>query len=203
MSLARTGGLRAGLTLIEIVLVVALLAMLFGVMVFSLAGTVEDRALREAAFRFEAALGMARAEACNTARRIRLEFDEETGAAQVLWEPDPPGEPGVFVAYQECTWSGLLSSEKVRVVRCELTGASAFRMMDIEDLEFGSSDENELQTITFYCDGTSDSALVELAPVDESNNLRAVIEFDGQTFRIVRHMLTADEVEEYNDAREP
>jgi len=77
------------------VLALAILVLLAGMVAVSFPALAGSRSLEEASLRMETALRMARADAANKGRRLRLEFDQEQGRATVLWEPEPLTGPGV------------------------------------------------------------------------------------------------------------
>ena len=144
--------------------------------------------------RFETLLRMARADAANTGRRVRLRFDAEIGTCRVLWEPDPLGEPGQFVDYTVATWTAETPNELLRVVRCVVTDPIAPATSDAGGP--GRQDEDdEMQALTFQPDGSSDSAEIELAPVDEDDQRRALVELNGMDNTITTTFLTVEQIE--------
>jgi len=184
----------AAFTLLELVLVVAILVLLAGVMVMSLGGVRPGSDLDQGAVQFENVLLMARAEAANTGRRLRLDFDGGGGAAKVLWEPQPLEEPGKFADYT-ASWTQDIPNDSVRVVRSRLTGPSAFQTP--EAVGATSSQEGEaLASVNFYPDGSADSAQIELASTDQEDARRAVINIDGLSRTITTRILTQAELEE-------
>ena len=160
----------------------------------------------DAAGRFETLVRMVRAEALNQKRRFRIEFGapdqqvdfDETTSVSVLWEPQHLTDPGNFVPYSMPTWGSYIPNREVRVLRCRLVGPSAFRT--ISSLP-GREDEDEeaLQAITFYPDGWSDSALIEIAPPEFDSLLRAAVRVDGDSGNVKAHLLTEAQLEEYHD----
>ncbi len=182
---------RAGFTLLELTLAAALIVLLVGTMVLSLSGWNESRRLEEGARRFEAMLCMARADAANLGRRLRLDFGEnEDGLPeiQLLWESDPLGGAQQFTPYTACTWTHHVPSGLVEVARCESSG------WDVTERD--RSDETVLEPVTFYPDGSCDSAEIELISTSPADNRRALIEIDGLTGAVTRRILTSAELEE-------
>ena len=59
-----------------------------------------------------------------------------------------------------------------------------------------SEDEDALQSITFYPDGSSDSALLELAPIDPDDTIRSTVRLDGVNGTAETLELTETELEE-------
>jgi len=186
---------RRGFTLLEIVLTLAIVAMLLAVMVLNLPGLARGRLLDQAAGRFETALRLARADAANRGRRLRLAFDEESGAPAVSWEPDPLQAPGEFVDYAAvCTWRHLLQADGVWVQQCIYTGSSAYRYVADAGAAGQTVTESDLAAITFEPDGSSDSAIVHLVRVDDPEGPLARIELNGITGRVTGRVLTPEEL---------
>jgi len=189
---------RAGFTLLELTLAMAIVLLLLGAFVVNYTGYQGSRRLADGVDRFGTVLRMARAEAASIGRRLRLSFDEETAQMQVLWEPEPLTEPGQFVRYHACTWRHYLPTGTVRVSRCQLVGSSAYRVLAAESLRDSAFEEEALEAITFYPDGSSDSAVIELvASRDDPDEAipRAVIQLDGLNGTIKTDFLTPDDVD--------
>ncbi len=185
---------QTGFTLLEILLALMLLGLLLGVAAINFGAFRNSRALEEGASQMETALRMGRAEAANQGRRVRIAFAEESGAVLVLWEPEPLAEPGRFIPYDACTWDDYLTTEGVRIERCQLVGASIHRPADWADGSGGTPAESALEAITFEPDGSSDSAVIELSAIDVTDVRRAVVEIDGVTGTIISRILTSEEV---------
>jgi type II secretory pathway pseudopilin PulG len=172
---------------VEIVLALGVLCVLAAVTVISLSGWLAGETFRQGARDFETVLRMARADAINLARRVQLRFDGEDGRPQVLWEPQPLAEPGRFVDFTACTWTDRIPAEAVRVIRCQWTGESAYRLPG-PDVS-GGPGEQAFQPITFNPDGSSDSAVIELAPWAPSDERLIVIDLDGECATIWQRTL--------------
>lgn len=195
---------RAGMTLIEILLVLALLVMLASLVAITMGQGQERHRFADAANRFETVVRMCRATAQNENRRFRIEFGDAEGNVEfdtptpirVMWEPEHLTDPGVFKPYPLATWQSYVPSEELRVLRCRHIGASAYRT--VSSLVGGSEEEDEeaLQSITFYPDGWSDSALVELAPLEFDSRLRVAIRMDGDSGNVRSLTLGQTELEE-------
>ena len=188
-------GTRTGLTLLEMVLVMALLVMLAGVVVLNVGTWRRAGRLEEGMERFQTVLRMAGAEAAATGRRLRLTFDEETGRCSVLWEPNPLTEPSQFTAYSRCSWVTRIPNGLVRVKRSELTGSSAYRTLRAE-MGREETEDNALQSVTFYPDGSSDSAIFELVDAEGSESYLGVIELDGVNRVTSERIVSVEEYEE-------
>lgn len=101
---------RAGFTLVELLLTVALFLLLASVAVFNFGSLQRGAPLEEGAAMMESLFRYTRAQAASTGRTLRVVFSEGTGAVatttnyvastpgsvQVLWEADPLGAPGQF-----------------------------------------------------------------------------------------------------------
>ncbi|MDP6637507.1 MAG: GspH/FimT family pseudopilin [Phycisphaerae bacterium] len=140
----------------------------------------ERRKFQYAVDRLETTLRMARAEAANQARRIRLAFDEETRLPKVLWEPNPLTEPEQFEPYTSCSWLSRVPTDKIAITRCRATGPDG-KPLDEAPTNLGDEEsDEEMQSITFRQDGSSDSVLIEIESVDLGDTLRAAIKLDGE-----------------------
>ncbi len=185
---------RRAFTLLEVVLVLALLAGISGLVVLQLDALRGQEDLRTGARNFASGLEMARAEAAATGRRVRIAFDPDTAEPQVLWELEPLTAAQEFVPHETSLWRDRLHDGRCRVIRSELTGdgAEAWRTVPAA----GGTDGPELAAITFRPDGSSDSAEVELAPLDEEDTRTAVVSLDGLNARVSTRILTSIEREE-------
>ena len=76
---------RGGLTLIEMVLTMGLILLIAAVGVISFTGLERSQKLTEGARRFETVLRMAKADAANQGRCIRLSVDEERATLLIRW----------------------------------------------------------------------------------------------------------------------
>lgn len=183
----KTSRIAGGFTLLELVLVLAVLATLAGVTVLNLSGFGSARELDDSADRLATALRLARAEAANQGRRIRIKPDSESGELHVLWEPEPLTRPGEYRNYPN-TWRSYLPGGSVRVVGSRLTGESRYRSQwSLRAWQDGSDDR--LEPVTFYPDGTSDSASLEL----ERDGRYVVVDINGLTGTVSIYRSTPDE----------
>ena len=187
-----------GFTLLELVIAISMLVTITAVIVVSGAGSSDRRKFQYAVDRLETTLRMARAEAANKARRIRLAFNEETRLPEILWEPEPLTAPQQFEPYADCTWRSRLPKNRISVTRCRTIGPDG---KPIDTAPTSVSDDNEddqeMQTITFTPDGTSDSVLIEVESTDLENKLRAAIKLDGENNLIVTKLFyNQDEYDE-------
>jgi len=193
------------MTLIEIMLALVLLVLLASLVAFGMGEGHDRHRFADASNRFETVIRMARVAAQSEKRRFRIEFGDAEGNVdidgpapiRVTWEPEHLTAPGEFVPYTLGTWQGYVPNKELRVVRCRHIGASAYRT--ISSLTGGSDDdedEDALQSITFYPDGWSDSALVELAPLDLENGQRVAVRLDGDSGSVQSYTIGQATLEE-------
>jgi len=90
---------RSGFTLLEILLVIALLGVLFSITLPSFWGEVSARQIQESAGRVKTLIGMCRAEAMNESRQYRLTFRRD-GTLELGRQLDALLAPHVFVPVQ-------------------------------------------------------------------------------------------------------
>jgi hypothetical protein len=174
----------------ELLLALSLLVLLTGVATLAVGAFRGSRALEEGATRIESAVRLARADAANQGKRLRLLFTEIDARPQVQWEADPLTEPGQFTAYTACTWQYHLAMDGLRVERCELVGASTSRPAD---WGAGTADKSDAgpMAITFQPDGSCDSAVIELSAVGAGDSRRAVLTIDGLTGLVSTQFMAA------------
>jgi len=183
---ARPGG---GFTLLELMLAVALISAILVVGIVAGTSSGERRKFEYAVNRLETTLRMARAEAANSARRIRLAFDEETRLPEVLWEPSPLDRPEQFEPHTTCPWLGRVPRDRIAVTRCRATGPDGRPLEEAPTSVGDDTDNEDMQTITFNPDGTSDSVLIEIESADLGDSLRAAIKLDGENSIIITRIL--------------
>lgn len=176
--------------------------MLFGLLAVAgyviLAPLQEHARFEEGVRRFETLLRMARADASGNGLRVQIapQQTEGTVSVRILVESDPLAEPGQFTRYT-CTWRTFRPRGLVRLIRCSLLGEDVYRQMAIDLGGDETSDIVALAPVTFYPDGSSDSAAFELAPIDQDDPRRAVIRLDGVNGTITTRLLDEDELEEH------
>ncbi len=186
----------AAFTLIEILLAIAVLMVLLVVVVVNIGGWGKSQRLLEGVDRFETAIYMARADAANMGKKLRLSFtgDEdsgefESGGITVLIENDPLGAPGQFVQYTGCSWLHQLPTGMVRVNRSRLLGSSSYSRSEWTD-----DDDDEISPLTFYPDGSCDSAEIELSSTDPGDSRVMIVEVDGITGRVTTKVYQEDDL---------
>ena len=189
----------AGLTLLELMLALSLVVVLTSIAVVSVARDQGRRSFQEGLDRLETLLRMTRAEAANSGRCFRIEMamadeDQPQPPIRVLWEPQPLTEPGEYIEFTASAWSDYVSGDAIRVLSCALIGPGGY--WPSGGWRGAKADDEAVQALMFYPDGASDSAVIELAPADEADELRGVIRLDGLNRTIRTLIVTAEELEE-------
>ena len=201
-----------GFTLVELLLVVALVMLLAGAMVFSFSSLLGNSQVEEGAGQVESLLRFARAQAANTGCKVQLAFDEETNAAspaasfRLTWEPDPLGQPGYFEDLAGSAWQTETVNGWVLVEAVQLLTGSA------QDAANASAEPNERESdagpgelfapITFYPDGSSDSAEIVLGSRTADDDNRIALRIDGLSGGIRRQLLRPEPGEDAPGASE-
>ena len=181
----RTG---RGFTLVELLLTVVLLLLLASAAVISFSTLLSGSELDEGAAQMEGLMRFARAHAANTGKKVQLVFEEQTsdgmavplGNVRVLWESDPIRLPGNMTELGEATRmarsvNSLVQVEDVRPP--EEAGAVAVQ------------EQTSFAPLTFYPDGSSDSAEIILASRGTEEKRRVFIRITGITGAIRRGWL--------------
>ena len=195
-TLTATRAAGAGFTLLEMVLAMVLVVLLASLAVGGLLGTLESTRTKEHASRIASLLRAARAEAANSACRLRLSFDPETTQPLLGIERDPLGDPGVFEPVDNW-WVRLASLDSgVRVLLCERTGASDFVEVGTETTGAADDEEPELAEVTFYPDGSSDSVRIVLGNDDEDRPWRVEVTLNGVDGSIKTRRIDEEEAQE-------
>lgn len=184
---------RGGFTLIELLLALGLVLLLAGMFSFNYVVWERRGKLEEALRQFEAVLRLAKAESATTGKKLRLEFGPE-GSFKVTWEPQPLTEPGAFQDYTVATWSRELPCELLAVRSCRLTDTSLLTSPEVSQT---GPEGAVLSPISFYPDGSSDSAVIEAGGKMDDETRIAVIELDGLNGIITTRLLLLSEFEEY------
>lgn len=196
MKLAATPPTRRagdGFTLIELLLTLVLLMLLLGAVVMNFTGLQSSNQLDEGVEQFESLVRFARAHAAHSGCRVRLTFEEVVGEDEmavplgnvfVTWEPDPLQKPGEFhplleVAPLRETMLQLVEVDDVRPIGVVPANGSAVG-------EPGATLEEEgafaaFAPITFYADGSSDTAEVVFSARDSEEERRVAVQIIGAT----------------------
>jgi type II secretory pathway pseudopilin PulG len=205
-----------GFTLTELLLVLLVLMLLSGVAVINLTALGRGAELDEGVRRLETLLRFARAEAANRGCRVQLRFETPDTEAplnpaahsiRVLWEPDPLGQPDHFVELRGLAW--LRNADNARIqIQTVRTGSSLFAPPPTEDVDglfLGGSGTNGLTesdpgsaptagagpiaVLTFYPDGSADSAELTVASSDPDDRRVAVVRLNSLTGRVNHEFL--------------
>ena len=206
-----------GFTLIELLLTTVLVLLLVGAVVFNFSALQRGQQLEEGAAQVEALLRFARAQAASGGRQVQINFEEEVaegwslslGGIRVLRETDPVGDPG--------TWSELLEAasfvqgitDLVEVQNVRWIDTSPGGAADSEDLvgsnvgELGEELPDVFPPITFYPDGSSDSAEIVLCSRDADDVRRVAVRIIGLTGAIRREFIVEDPGEAMEPENEP
>lgn len=201
-----TTGSGRGFTLVELLLVVALVALLFGAAAFNFATLQNSADLNEGTSRFEALLLFVRSQAQYTGRRLILRFDTASTNAspglqepiRVEWEPDPIEHPGRYEMLPEASFYIKNLLELVQLTRVTVGE-------DVDDPDSARSgirdatpsvdqDGRALETppALFFPDGTSDSLAVDLASNRPEDPRHVRVRLEGITGAISREFVSAD-----------
>jgi hypothetical protein len=80
------------------------------------------------------------------------------------------------------------------VTRSELVGPSAYRLLEWKPGERDDSSDELLAAVTFYPDGSCDSAVIELESTSDSDQRVGIIEMDSLIGSIDHRILTRSEL---------
>lgn len=201
----KTGNQQSGYTLIEVLLVTAVTLLIASASVVSFAPLMQQATFEEGVNRFESLLRFARAEAANSGHKIQIQFESAslTNSTQggfkpvIVIELDPFDAPGQFATKPELSWMNehvydLVLVESVRSLdppepALEETSLPGYR----EDL-LAAREAASPASITFYPDGSSDSAEFVIASTDPSDARRMRVRLIGLTGEISRQLVSSD-----------
>lgn len=198
----------AAFTLIELILVVALVSLLLGAVAFNFSALTRGQSLEEGASQFEALLRLSRANAAATGRPVLLALLPSTNAAPasdvssggstlslaVLSQPDPLRQPDSF---QTLPSTQYLLTQLADLIRLEIplpkTSSDPSDQSDPSDPSSPSSASTPFTPIlTFNPDGSSDAADFILFPKDREDRRRIHIHVDAITGTLHRRYLSSD-----------
>ena len=147
---------RVAFTLIELVVVMAMLAVAVGVIVPRMGTSIGRVALREAAGRLAQTARTVGALAVARRQELTLEIDLSLGAYRILM-PSSDGAPGELTTVQGSWLRGAQWPKSIRV--------QGFRRGDGTRVTSGS------ERIRFYPDGTSSGAALRLTDADTTQQI--------------------------------
>ena len=193
----------AAFTLIELILVVALVSLLLGAVAFNFGALSRGQSLEEGASQFEALLRLSRANAAATGRPVLLALLAATNAASdgspaalslaVLSQPDPLRQPDLF---QTIPSTQLLLTQLADLIRLEIPlpkpSSDQSDPSDPSDQATPPSSTPFTPILTFNPDGSSDAADFILVPQDPEDPRRIHIHVDAITGAIHRRYLASD-----------
>lgn len=189
-----------GFTLLEVIISIAIFSMLAVVVTVTMFGTVQSQYLEEGSQQFETVLRMARAEAANQGRRMRVAFSPAEDRILVLWEPQPLAQPGQFVEYTSSSWNDMIPNEMITIASSQREGAEEADALTFGTEAMGADEEDAQQIlIDFYPDGSSDSATIELISREVGDLRRALIEMDGLNYFITTRIMGATELAQWRE----
>ncbi|MGV3771662.1 MAG: GspH/FimT family pseudopilin [Verrucomicrobiales bacterium] len=190
-----------GTSLVEVLLTLVLVLALISSVVISFSGTHAATALKEGAERFESLIQFARAEASLTGKKYRLVFTDNTNAtsgatlkvASLEVESNPATEPGIFTKVTSAAVANAELDELIGVEAVKVPGLKKTPTVGDAEAAVASEDdassEDELNVITFYPDGSSDSVEIILAPQDGEEKSRMAVRLSGITGTVSREFL--------------
>ncbi len=180
-----------GFSLVELLLAVALLAVLLTVTVAGLGGMAGRRQLSTGLEHLAATLRYAAADAAATGTIVELQVEPGTGDLVVYHQPrvavdEANGDTaGTLVPYDGCPWASHLPNDLVRVARCERVGVSAHRTLTYGGaMEDRAATDAPLDAVRFYPDGSSDFVELDVVSRDASDPRVGVVSLNGMTGRV-------------------
>ena len=208
-------GPSLGFSLVELLLTLVLILCLAAASVFTFTAVYRTANLDEGSDRFQSLIRFAQAEAATTGRKVRLQFvpaeesavvdGAELRTIKVTWEADLLNAPGVFEEYTNKAWSEEIVNELVGVEKVKpLTSSGAdMPVEETSDTIAAGTDQSselieteEFPSITFYPDGSSDSAEVVLASRNGEDERRLAVRLGGMLGTVSTRTMTASEIEE-------
>ena len=209
MKIRTNNSSRSGFSLVELLLTLVLILCLAAASVFTFTAIYQTANLDEGSDRFQTLVRFAQAEAATTGRKVRLQFvpseatpveaNSELRAIKVTWESDLLNAPGVFEEYTNKSWSEEIVNELVGVTKVEpmSTNGDPMPTQEVPGADSGDSAEltsvDDFPAITFYPDGTSDSAEVVLASRNSDDDRRCAVRLGGMLGTVTTRTISADQ----------
>ena len=213
----RTDKPRAGFSLVELLLTLVLILCIAAASVFTFSALYRSANLDEGYDRFQSLIRFAQAEAATSGRKVRLQFParpnkssvseekSELHDIQVTWEADALNAPGVFQTYTNKSWSEemvneLVGVEKVQAIQSPSVpaqsasvGTLAVASNDESSPETVSTEASDFPVITFYPDGSCDSAEIVLASRNAEDERRVEVRLSGMLGSVSSRTISSDE----------
>ena len=216
----RNRSAAGGFTLLELLLALVLMLMLASALVFNFSALLRGNQLEEGTTRLETLMRFARAQAANSGHKVQLVFSggestnapaASTGEVRATWEPDPLRQPGCFADLAEAQWHVQEINELVQVESVKLldpnTGCVATELAADDEFEdetgTASASSKQMAPITFYPDGSSDSAEIIVAARSAEEEQRMAVRLVGITGTISHQLLSADTDETLGESGSP
>jgi prepilin-type N-terminal cleavage/methylation domain-containing protein len=181
-----------GFTLVELILTVALLALLLGASVFNFSSLQRGAVLEEGAGQVEGLFRFARAYAAQSGRLVQITFDFDSATndlpIQLMCETDPLTNPGLFSAVPAAEAYARQILQSVNFLNVQSTGPLPTALVEAStnapsSVVFPEEDEAEFEfgfrPIRFFPDGSSDSAEVILTSKEPEDVRRISIKLNG------------------------
>lgn len=207
-----------GFSLIELLLSVSLVLMLLGAIAFNFTSFQRGAQLDEGAMRLETLLRFAKAKAASTGKKVQVRFQDshssstnasspQTVTVELVWEPDPLGQPGIFEKLPDGegyadSLTDLVSIKEVRggtssggpqaEASNQADAATSDKTVPTSTLaDTASSGRSEpvgsgMPSIDFFPDGSSDTARITIASLDLDDTRLTAVHLIGATGELRR-----------------
>jgi type II secretory pathway pseudopilin PulG len=209
-------------TLLEMLLTVALLVALLGAVVYNFESARRGSDLEEGARQVEALVRFASAHAASSGKAVQFRFgddvtsDSSTNSTsdlskpvvndfdaiedledwgtklRVVYEIDPVAQPGVFVDLPDATPFLDAIGERVRIEKVRLP--SQVTNQRTNDLTFVQDGPVAAPMLTFYPDGSSETADIFLVSKDREDYREMIVHVDGVTGAVRSELKALDDL---------
>jgi len=173
--------LRRAFTLLEVLLVIAVLVVLAALVAPNIAGRREQAQLEYIASHVSSLLSLARSTAMTTGRRHRCVFDENGSRMWIEHEVDPIEQGGQFEPIN-ANWARFdLAEQDGRCVMVDLSGLH--KLIRAKEIELLDQDlpEDVYDPVEFRPDGRCDGGMIVLAG---PSGRQTALELDGLTGQV-------------------
>lgn len=210
-----TNGKR-GFSLVELLLTLVLLMCLAAATVFSFSAIHRSSNLDEGVDRLQSVFRFARAQAATSGRKVRIVFEQTKGeiggsdlkGVRIAWEPDSQKSPGVFETMTNTGWNEDLINDLVGIEEVRGAGqkpkeakedsakVDTEQMVQAVQAETAiqeTGEQGEAPGITFYPDGSSDSAEIIVASRNTEDARRLSVTLSGMLGSVTTRAVGKDE----------